>query len=186
MAKKGGGGGNTSGKNGIEDLLSGVINLNKQMPEINRYAIYLIAKRAVVIAKQNVEGGGNPGVPHSEWTEELTEKLRGGSTAWELYETGHLKDSIRVMSNTVAMGRVYVEIGSDVVYAAILEYGGHPGGAVGKPGTDQGYIPPRPYLRPAIQEAIWEALGSNLEGQICKAYELCVQQKPWKSAFTGI
>lgn len=173
---------------GIEDLLDGLMNLDRQFPEINRHAIAIIAKRAVEIAKDNIEKGGNPTEPHSEYTPELTEKLRGGTTGDVLNETGKLKASIRITANTVAMGKVYVTIGSELIYAAIHEYGGHPGGAVKGISSDgktslAGYIPPRPYLRPAIQEAIFEAVDGDLDEKIARAYDLAVQKKNWRKAF---
>ncbi len=175
---------------GLGELIDGLEILESELPEINRYAIATIADRAVEIARNKIEQGGDPSVGHSDDTDELTSKLSKGrrSTGSELNETGKLKNSIRITSNTIAMGKIHVNIGSDLIYAHILEYGGFPFGAVGPPPA--GFIPPRPYLRPAIQEAIWEALGSGFDKKIARAYELSLTSKKrkkgkneWKKAF---
>lgn len=178
-------------RNGFEDLLEGLINLDKAMPEINRLAIAIIAKDAVRIAKEKIKGGDfeplaqppSDGSDFQSLTHELTSRIRGveRGDGPPLTESGKLRKSIRVTSNTVAMGKVHVTIGSDLVYAAIHEYGGTTGGAVG--GKWDGYIPPRPYLRPAIQEAIMNAISDGMEQRIANAYDLAVQKKNWKKAF---
>jgi len=167
---------------GIEDLISGLYNLQTQFPEINRAAIAEIAKRAVVLAREYIRNGGAPESnfePLSEHTPELTLKLRGvdRGSGPPLNESGDLHDSIRITINTVAMGNIYVAIGSDEVYAAVQEFGGDTGGAV------NGVIPPRPYLRPAILNAIYESAGGTLEKRIAQAYELAIKKKKWKHLF---
>lgn len=183
-----------------EDLLDFVDGLNvltSEFPEIGRHMINLIAHEALKIAKENVIAGGvDPATnsKHSKYTEELTEKLRKGVTGTPLVESGNLLDSLTVSTNAVAYGRIYVEISSDMVYARILEFGGHPMGAVQPTDSNPsaGAIPPRPYLRPAIMEAIGKAYASGLEARYSKACEMCVMSKKrkkgknwWKSAFNG-
>jgi len=138
----------------LVDLVNGLYDLNKAMPEINRRMVQMIASEALDIARAKLEAGDFTG--HGEFTEELTHKLSKGarSTAWLMDETGALKKSLRTTVSTVSMGNIHVEIGSDLVYAAILEYGGDVGGAV--PGA---IIPPRPYLKPAIEEAMYNAIS---------------------------
>lgn len=166
---------------GIDDLLAGLVRMEKSMPEINRAAVALIARRALKIAQDKLNHGDSSWADHSEYTEELTKKLRGGDTKWVMNEDGDLAKSLRITMNTVAMGQIHVEIGSDLVYAAILEYGGHPFGAVGPPQT--GFIPPRPYLRPAIEEAIYEHCD-DIEGKLARAYEIALEGGNWRGVFS--
>jgi phage gpG-like protein len=171
------------GSGGINDLISGLYNLQSQFPEINRAAANEIAKRAVVLARDYIRDGGAPEsnfTPIHEDTPDITKRLRGDDRGGgpPLNESGDLHDSIRVVLNTVAAGKIYVAIGSDEVYAAIQEYGGSPGGAI-SPGT----IPPRPFLRPAILNAIYESVGGSLEKRIAQAYELAIKKKKWKHLF---
>lgn len=178
-------------KNDLSSLLDGLINLDKKQPEINRHAIAIIAKDAVRIAKEKIKDGDfeplaqapTEGSGFESLTHELTFKIRDTERGDgpPLTESGALRKSIKVISNTVYGGNVYVSIGSDLVYAAIHEYGGTTGGAVG--GKWGGYIPPRPYLRPAIEEAIENAIDSGLDQKIANAYDLAIQQKDWKRAF---
>lgn len=172
------------GENGesIAELISGLYNLQSQFPEINRAAAAEIAKRAVILAKEYVHRGGAPESNYtllSPNTPELTKKLRGVDRpmGFPLNEGGDLHDSIKIVMNTVAMGKIYVAIGSDEVYAAAQEYGGDTGGAV------DGVIPPRPYLKPAVLNAIYESAGGSLERRIAQAYELAIKKKKWNHLF---
>lgn len=173
----------SSSLGGLTDLIQGLVNFNKQFPEINRSAIAKIARRAVELAKENIDKGGDPTQPWSFYTPEITKKLSKGKRESNevLNENGKLRKSIRVTVNTVAFGKIYVEIGSNLIYAAILEYGGNPGGAVGDGGSI-GFIPPRPYLRPAINQAIYEA-ADWIEADLARAYDLSIQGKSWKGIF---
>jgi phage gpG-like protein len=175
---------NYSLKSDLGELISGLYNLQSQFPEINRAAAGEIAKRAVVLAREYVRNGGSPEsnfAPLHKDTPDITKSLRGddrGDGA-PLNESGDLHDSIKVIANTVAMGKIYVSIGSDEVYAAIQEFGGDPGGAI-----SPGVIPPRPFLRPAILNAIYESAGGSLEKRIAQAYELAIKKKKWKHLFS--
>jgi phage gpG-like protein len=64
---------------------------------------------------------------------------------------------------------IYIKIGSDVKYAAIQEYGGFAGrrGPFKKKGGHRTWIPPRPYLRPTM---------NDLEKQLPDLVEQAIQQ----------
>jgi HK97 gp10 family phage protein len=80
-----------------------------------------------------------------------------------LVDTGNLLNSIQQKEIRVQDTTAEVEVGTDVVYAAIHEFGGV---------TGRNYattIPARPYMRPAVDEGkqrIIEAVGEVLKRNI--------------------
>jgi len=91
--------------------------------------------------------------------------------AQELVDTSNLLNSISVQEGSGGKTDATVEIGTNVEYAAIHEFGGtiHQTNAWGK-GIEQTItIPARSYLRPAVDENIEDiksAVGTSLVNQI--------------------
>ena len=91
--------------------------------------------------------------------------------AQELVDTGNLLGSISVQEGSGGKTDATVEIGTNVEYAAIHEFGGaiHQTNAWGKGISQTIHIPARPYLRPALDEnegSIKDAVGQSLIDQI--------------------
>ena len=91
--------------------------------------------------------------------------------AQELVDTSNLLNSISVQEGSGGKTDATVEIGTNVEYAAIHEFGGaiHQTNAWGKGITQTIHIPARPYLRPALDEnvnSISDAVGASLKHQI--------------------
>lgn len=169
------------------DMLSEGIN----DPEFIKYIARIIGKLAVKKAKKNVENGGLGSDGLSEYTIEITRKLRKvdrDENNPPLNESGELLNSIKILNWTVSLGNVLLEIGvkdPDVVkYAETLEIGGTTGGAVG--GKWGGYIPPRPYLIPALREAFYESLDGRLEQYIINAMKIMQNGGNWRSYLNSV
>lgn len=91
--------------------------------------------------------------------------------AQELVDTSNLLNSISVQEGSGGKTDATIEIGTNVEYAAIHEFGGaiHQTNAWGKGITQTIHIPARPYLRPALDEnvnSISDAVGASLKHQI--------------------
>ena len=91
--------------------------------------------------------------------------------AQELVDTSNLLNSISVQEGSGGKTDATVEIGTNVEYAAIHEFGGaiHQTNAWGKGIEQYITIPARPYLRPALDEntkSISDAVGTSLKYQI--------------------
>ena len=91
--------------------------------------------------------------------------------AQELVDTSNLLNSIGVQEGSGGKTDATVEIGTNVEYAAIHEFGGaiHQTNAWGKGITQTIHIPARPYLRPSLDEnvnSISDAVGASLKHQI--------------------
>jgi len=91
--------------------------------------------------------------------------------AQELVDTSNLLNSISVQEGSGGKTDATVEIGTNVEYAAIHEFGGaiHQTNAWGKGITQTIHIPARPYLRPSLDEnvnSISDAVGASLKHQI--------------------
>lgn len=91
--------------------------------------------------------------------------------AQELVDTSNLLNSISVQEGSGGKTDATVEIGTNVEYAAIHEFGGaiHQTNAWGKGITQTIHIPARPYLRPSLDEntkSIADAVGASLKHQI--------------------
>ena len=91
--------------------------------------------------------------------------------AQELVDTSNLLNSISVQEGSGGKSDATVEIGTNVEYAAIHEFGGaiHQTNAWGKGIEQTIHILARPYLRPALDENendIKAAVGQSLVDQI--------------------
>ena len=91
--------------------------------------------------------------------------------AQELVDTTNLLGSMSVQEGDTTRGSETVEIGTNVEYAAIHEFGGtiHQTNAWGKGIEQYITIPARPYLRPSLDEntkSISDAIGTSLVDQI--------------------
>jgi len=91
--------------------------------------------------------------------------------AQELVDTSNLLNSISVQEGSGGKTDATVEIGTNVVYSAIHEFGGSISqtNAWGRGISQTIHIPARPYLRPALDEntkSIADAIGTSLEHQI--------------------
>ena len=91
--------------------------------------------------------------------------------AQELVDTSNLLNSISVQEGSGGKTDATVEIGTNVEYAAIHEFGGaiHQTNAWGKGIEQTILIPARPYLRPSLDEntdSIKSAVGQSLVDQI--------------------
>lgn len=91
--------------------------------------------------------------------------------AQELVDTSNLLNSISVQEGSGGKTDATVEIGTNVEYAAIHEFGGaiSQTNAWGKGISQTIHIPARPYLRPALDEnesSIADAVGASLKHQI--------------------
>jgi len=91
--------------------------------------------------------------------------------AQELVDTSNLLNSISVQEGSGGKSDATVEIGTNIEYAAIHEFGGpiHQTNAWGKGIEQTIHIPARPYLRPALDEnhnSIKDAIGASLKHQI--------------------
>jgi len=91
--------------------------------------------------------------------------------AQELVDTGALLGSISVQRGSEGKTDATVEIGTNIEYAAIHEFGGsiHQTNAWGKGIEQTILIPARPYLRPSLDEntdSIKDAVGQSLVDQI--------------------
>ena len=91
--------------------------------------------------------------------------------AQELVDTSNLLNSISVQEGSGGKSDATVEIGTNVEYAAIHEFGGaiHQTNAWGKGIEQTIHIPARPYLRPSLDEntkSISDAVGQSLIDQI--------------------
>lgn len=91
--------------------------------------------------------------------------------AQELVDTSNLLNSISVQEGSGGKTDATVEIGTNVIYSAIHEFGGSISqtNAWGRGISQTIHIPARPYLRPALDEntkSIADAIGASLEHQI--------------------
>ena len=91
--------------------------------------------------------------------------------AQELVDTGTLLNSISVQEGSEGKTDATVEIGTNIVYSAIHEFGGsiNQTNAWGRGISQTIHIPARPYLRPSLDEntkSIVDAIGSSLKHQI--------------------
>ena len=91
--------------------------------------------------------------------------------AQELVDTSNLLNSISVQEGSGGKTDATVEIGTNVEYAAIHEFGGtvQQTNAWGRGISQTIHIPARPYLRPALDEntkSISDAVGQSLIDQI--------------------
>ena len=91
--------------------------------------------------------------------------------AQELVDTSNLLNSISVQEGSGGKTDATVEIGTNVEYGAIHEFGGpiHQTNAWGKGIEQTIHIPARPYLRPSLDEnesSIKDAVGQSLVDQI--------------------
>jgi HK97 gp10 family phage protein len=91
--------------------------------------------------------------------------------AQELVDTSNLLNSISVQEGSFGKSDATVEIGTNVEYAAIHEFGGaiHQTNAWGKGIEQTIHIPARSYLRPALDENesdIKDAVSQSLVDQI--------------------
>lgn len=91
--------------------------------------------------------------------------------AQELVDTSNLLNSISVQEGSGGKSDATVEIGTNVEYAAIHEFGGaiHQTNAWGKGIEQTIHIPARPYLRLSLDEntkSISDAIGTSLVDQI--------------------
>jgi phage gpG-like protein len=169
---------------GLDDFLAAIEMLADGIedPSFKQQIANYIARDAVKRAKENIYNGGNPTEPHSPDTPELTKKLRDGKTEAVLMETGKMEESVKVLYSTVYMNKVMVEIGIDnpavAKYAEVQEYGAVVLDPV------QAIIPPRPFLRPAIQDAVYESVSdSDLKFIIEQAIKEMANGGDWKSWF---
>jgi phage gpG-like protein len=94
--------------------------------------------------------------------------------AQELVDTSNLLNSISVQEGSGGKTDATIEIGTDVEYAAIHEFGGaiSQTNAWGKGISQTIHIPARPYLRPSLDEntkSIADAIGASLVDQIKRA-----------------
>lgn len=167
-------------------------------PEFEKYIALVIARMAIKKIRRYIREGGKPTEPLAEATPELTKKLRNRrrGSARPLNDTRALYNSIKVISFTVSRGRFSVDVGitdhSIIDYAYLQEYGGHPGGAVRgsmrqEDGTYvptlAGYVPPRPFLRPGLDDAMYEAFDGKIQRLINKAVKAMVDGKNWRTVF---
>jgi len=94
---------------------------------------------------------------------------KGGSAGTLLTSrSGNLLNSVLQSIRATADGNTLtISIGSDLPYAAIHEYGGYAGrrGPFKKKDGRRPYLPPRPYLRPAIND-LQQVLPDLLEQAI--------------------
>lgn len=91
--------------------------------------------------------------------------------AQELVDTSNLLNSISVQEGSGGKTDATVEIGTNVIYSAIHEFGGSISqtNAWGRGISQTIHIPARPYLRPALDEntkSIADAVGASLKHQI--------------------
>lgn len=91
--------------------------------------------------------------------------------AQELVDTSNLLNSISVQEGSGGKSDATVEIGTNVIYSAIHEFGGSISqtNAWGRGISQTIHIPARPYLRPALDEntkSIADAIGTSLVDQI--------------------
>ena len=152
-------------------------------PSFKQYIANYIARDAIRRAQNNIYNGGNPTHPHSQYTPELTENLRGGETQAVLMETGKMAESIKIVVSTVYFGKVIVEIGINDLevakYAAVQEYG-----AIVTKGPVHSIIEPRPFLTPAVQDAAYEAASDpKLKKIIDLAVTSMFNGEDWKKHF---
>ena len=94
--------------------------------------------------------------------------------AQELVDTSNLLNSISVQEGSGGKTDATIEIGTDVEYAAIHEFGGaiSQTNAWGNGISQTIHIPARPYLRPSLDEntkSIADAIGASLVDQIKRA-----------------
>jgi phage gpG-like protein len=93
---------------------------------------------------------------------------KGSSGSVLTSRSGNLLNSVLQSIQASSDGQsLTVSIGSDLKYAAIHEYGGYAGrrGPFKKKEGRRPYLPPRPYLRPAIND-LQQALPDLLEQAI--------------------
>lgn len=187
---------------GIQKMRNAVELLNDGLndPEFEKYIAYVIAKLAVKKIKRYIREGGKPFEPLSEDTPELTKKLRGRKrgNARPLNDTRALYNSIKVISFNVTSKGFNVDVGitdPDVIpYAFLQEYGGHPGGAVFSYKKNEkgvytkslaGYVPPRSFLRPGMNDAMYEAFDGKIGRLINRAVKVMVEGGNWRKVFLG-
>lgn len=153
-------------------------------PEFLRYVAHEIAKIAVREAKYNIlMGGTNRGNRrHSENTPSMTRKFSRGirETREVLNETGEMLKAVKIVSSIVSFGRVIVEVGikdpNIARIAELNEFGGWTS-------TDV-YVPPRPFLMPAVKEAMELAFSiTPLKKAIENAITAKMEGKDWRKAF---
>ncbi|MBF0556984.1 MAG: phage virion morphogenesis protein [Nitrospirae bacterium] len=118
------------------------LNLIAQRVKNLKPAMQLIGERVTASVKENFRAGGRPEM----WIPSQRAKQTGTQT---LIDTKRLMNSIHP---TAYNNRV--EIGTDVKYSAIHQFGGYAGRG------HKSYIPPRPYLM--IQDGDWAVINETL------------------------
>lgn len=185
---------------GLEKMRQVVELLNDGLndPEFEKYIGLVIARMAVKRIKRYIREGGKPTEPLSDVTSELTKNLRnrrrGG--ARPLNDTRDLYNSIKVISFNVSGNRFNVDVGITdpevAKYAYLQEYGGHPNGAVYSYKKNEkgeyekslsGYVPARPFLRPGMNDAMYEAFDGKISRIINKAVKAMADGKNWRKVF---
>lgn len=167
-------------------------------PEFEKYIALFIARMAVKRIRRYIREGGKPTEPLAEATPELTQNLRNRKRgkARPLNDTRALYNSIRIISFNVSRGRFNVDVGitdPDVVeYAYLQEYGGQPNGAVFSYKKNEkgeftksltGYVPARPFLRPGMQDAMYEAFDGKVQRILDRAIKAMADGKNWRKVF---
>jgi phage gpG-like protein len=160
----------------LRELMARVEN---SLPELGEIVASEISQKAVQNAKNNIERGTNM-EGHSEFTPELTEKLRGGGTENILDESGMLKDSIYVVDKLFNRDSIIVVIGSYMPYAGYHEEGFN-AKIPGVKGTEA--VPARPFLKPGVEKAIKDAFSFGLEARVRRALDAKVRGRSWKKFF---
>ncbi|MCG6552503.1 MAG: phage virion morphogenesis protein [Candidatus Magnetominusculus sp. LBB02] len=111
-------------------------------------AMQLIGKRVTASVKENFRAGGRPQM----WIPSQRAKATGTQT---LIDTKNLMNTIHP---TAYNDRV--EIGTNVKYAAIHQFGGYTGRG------HKSYIPPRPFLM--VQDGDWAVINETLLDYIAR------------------
>lgn len=170
------------------ESINNFIDITKD-PEFLRYIAHEIGRVAVRLAKENIKNADQKYEAHSEWTESMTQKFSKGARETKnlLDETGEMHDSIKIISSTVSYGRVIVDVGikdpDRAKIAEILEYGAV---FISNNGTLI-TIPKRPFLQPAVREAIDVAFSeTNLPQMIDLAIQAKMAGKDWKKYFKEV
>lgn len=155
-------------------------DIERSLPEVAELAANEIGEKAIEYAKENIDNSRNM-QEHSEFTAELTEKLRGGQTGGILNESGMLRDSIYLVDKLFSSDSVIIVIGSYMPYAGYHEEGFTT--RIPGPGGLEKDVPARPFMKPAVERAIKEAFRSGMESRIRKALDAKIRKRSWKKFF---
>lgn len=141
---------------GRKETRAALRKLGARSEQATNKAARIMAMRLVEYIRENLRNGPTTGIVYKRYKPLRIHQASapGESPAWD---TGKLARSFSFEMKKLNQYSLAATIGSNLAYAAILEYGGW---------TRMNYIAPRRYLRPAVLRLEEEAGGILTEAWI--------------------